>query len=239
MSDALPDDEPEKPPPLRVILADDDPLARRVVRDALQTAGVVVIAEASDGREAVELARHYRPDVVLMDVVMPSMDGIVATRTITEEVPGVRIVMLTISDDEDLWLLGVRSGASGYLKKDALDVDALPRVLRGVKDGEAAISRKMAARLIDHVRRIPDTGLGVRPVKSNLTTREWEVLDELSAGRSTEEIAEAFVLSEETVRSHVKNVIRKLGVRTRAEAVDAAKRLRQGLPPDGEGPREH
>jgi DNA-binding NarL/FixJ family response regulator len=216
--------------PLRVIIADDDPLARRVVRDALQAAGLVVIAEASDGREALELARHYRPDVVLMDVVMPEMDGISATRRLTEDAPEIKVVMLTISDDEDLWLLGLRAGAKGFLKKDALDIESLPRILRAVKCGEAAISRHLTARLIDHVRQSPAPGLGVRPVKSTLTTREWEVLDLLCAGRSTEEIAGEFVLSEETVRSHIKNVMRKLGVRSRGEAVVVAMRMRQGLP---------
>jgi DNA-binding NarL/FixJ family response regulator len=228
----------EAPPageaPLRVIIADDDPLARRVVRDALQEAGLIVIAEASDGREAFGLARHYRPQLVLMDVVMPGMDGITATRQITAELPDTRVVMLTISDDEDLWLLGIRAGASGFLRKDAIDIGSLPRALRGVTLGEAAISRHLAARLMDHVRRIPDGGLGVRPVKSRLTTREWEVLDLLCAGKTTEEIAEDFVLSEETVRSHIKNVMRKLGVRTRGEAIDAARRLRQGLPDEEE-----
>lgn len=211
-----------------MIVADDDPLARRVVRDALQEAGLIVVAEAADGREAVELARHYRPDVVLMDVVMPGMDGITATKQISREVPDVRVVMLTISDDEELWLLGLRSGASGYLKKD-LDIASLPQALEGVKAGEGALSGDLTAKLIEHVRRMPEPGQGVRPVRSQLTSREWEVLDLLCEGRTTEQIATEFVLSEETVRSHVKSLLRKLGVRSRSDAVQMAKDLRRGM----------
>src|SRR3954466_13688780 len=116
--------------PLRVIVADDDPLARRVVRDALESGGIIVIAEASTGREAVELSLYYKPDIVLMDLVMPDGDGIQATRRILAREPSVEVVILTSSDDDDIGIVGLRAGASGFLNKRA-GVAALPRALRG------------------------------------------------------------------------------------------------------------
>src|SRR3954452_19218180 len=121
--------------PLRAIIADDDAFARRMIRDALQRAGIVVVAEAQNGREAVELTLHYRPDVVLMDVVMPELDGIAATRRIIKDAPDQAVVILTGGTDEEMGVLGLRAGASGYLTKD-LDLDALPRAIAGVRDGQ-------------------------------------------------------------------------------------------------------
>jgi NarL family two-component system response regulator LiaR len=218
---------------LRAIVADDDPFARRVIKDSLQKAGIVVIAEARNGRQAVELALYYRPDVVVMDVVMPELDGIVATRRIVKELPDQIVVILTGADDDDdeIGLQALRAGATGYLSKD-LDIDALPRALEGARTGEAVISRRMTKKLIEHVRRAPDGVAGMRPVRSPLTAREWEVIDLLRDGRSTEAIADDLVLSIETVRSHVKNILRKLDVRSREDAVAAADRMRTA-PPDG------
>jgi DNA-binding NarL/FixJ family response regulator len=215
---------------LRVIICDDDPLARRLVRDALQLAGIVVIAEAGNGREAIELTRHYRPEVVLMDVVMPGMDGIEATRVISREVPETRVVMLTRSEDDELGLVGLRAGAVGYLTKD-INVDAIPRALHGANAGEAAISRHLSMKIVERLRMVPETGVGTRPVRSVLTPREWEVLDLLCNGESTDEIADRLVLSVETVRSHIKNLLRKLGVRSRDEAVALAENLRSPSSP--------
>ena len=212
--------------PLRTIVVDDDPLVRRLIKDTLQDAGVIVIAEAATGREGVELALFYRPDVVVMDYMMPELDGIAATRVIYEKAPEVRVVMLTGSDDEALGLRGLRAGAAGFLSKD-IELSSLPRALRRAVDGEAAISRRLAMRLVQHVRSTPAAGSGMRPVRSSLTGREWEVLDLLSGGASTEDIARLLVLSTETVRSHLKNLYRKLEVRTREEAAAAAVRLRE------------
>ena len=211
---------------LRTIVADDDPLVRRLIRDTLQRADVTVIAEASTGREAVELALFYRPDVVVMDYMMPEMDGIEATRRIYEADPSVRVVLLTGAGDEELGLRGLRAGASGYLSKE-VELDALPRALRGALEGEAAISRQLAMSLVQHYRSAPNAGMGLRPVRSKLTDREWEVLDLLSGGASTDDIARLLVLSTETVRSHRKNLYRKLEVRTREDAIEAAAKLRE------------
>ena len=137
----MPPDTDAGPAELRTILADDDPLARRVIRDTLQAAGIIVVAEAANGREAVELAAFYRPDVVLMDYMMPEVDGIEATRRLRELAPEVRVIILTGAGDEDLGLRGLGAGASGYLTKD-VELSALPRALRGARAGEAAISRR-------------------------------------------------------------------------------------------------
>jgi NarL family two-component system response regulator LiaR len=212
--------------PLKTIVADDDPLVRRLIRDTLQMSGVTVIAEASNGREAVELALFYRPDVVVMDYMMPELDGIEATRRIFETDPAIRVVLLTGAADDALGLRGLRAGAAGFLSKD-MELDSLPRALRSTIDGEAAISRRLAMHLVQHFRTTPSAGMGLRPVRSPLTDREWEVLDLLSGGASNEDIARLLVLSSETVRSHMKNLYRKLGVGSRQQAVEAAGRLRE------------
>ena len=167
-----------------------------------------------------------------MDVVMPELDGIIATRRIIKELPDQIVVILTGADDDDeIGLHALRAGATGYLSKD-LDIDALPRALEGARSGEAVISRRMTKRLIEQMRKAPDAIAGMRPVRSPLTPREWEVLDLLRAGRSTDAIADDLVLSIETVRSHVKNILRKLDVRSREDAVAAAERMRTAPPDD-------
>jgi DNA-binding NarL/FixJ family response regulator len=210
---------------VRAIIADDDPFARKMIKESLQRAGVTVIAEAHNGRQAVDLARHYRPDVVLMDVVMPELDGIAATRRIVKEIPGQVVVILTTADDDEIGLLGLRAGDSGFLAKD-VDVDVLPQALKGALGGEAAISRRLSMKLVELLRRAPNGTGGMRPVKSPLTAREWEVIDQLVEHKTTEQIADALVLSSETVRSHVKNILRKLDARSRDEAVRIAQRMR-------------
>jgi NarL family two-component system response regulator LiaR len=215
--------------PLRVLVADDDPIARRAIKRALSQPGIIVIAEAHDGREAVELCMHYRPDVVLMDVVMPVLDGIAATKRIVQELPDQVVVILTSSDEQDFGFIGLRAGAAGFLSKD-IDIDALPQAICGAQSGEAVISRRLGMKLIEHLRRAPEGATGMRPVKSPLTPREWEIIDLLVESMTTDEIAETLVLSTETVRSHVKNILRKLDVRSREEAVEAAQAMRSGLP---------
>lgn len=211
---------------LRLIVADADPLARRVIRDSLQNSdGFVVAAEAKDGIEAVELAVHYKPELLLTEVTIPGIDGIEVCRRIVSKAPQVRVVIFTVTEDREVQIRALRAGAAGFLCKDA-SIDAVTRALRGVAQGEAAISRSLTMRLIELMRQTSENGLGVRPVKSVLTSREWEVLDLMCAGRSTREIADALFLSEDTVYSHNKSILRKLGVHSRAEAVRAAEQLR-------------
>ncbi len=211
--------------PTRVITADDDPFARRVIKSALQAAGMTVIAEAKNGREAVQLSLHYRPDVVVMDVVMPELDGILATRQILKTRPDQLIVVLTGDDEHEFGLPALQAGAVGFLSKEA-DINALPRALEGVLQGEAAISREMTRRLIDRYRGPADGAAGLRPIRSPLTPREWEVIELLRPDRSPEYVADTLVLSTETVRTHIKNIMRKLHVHSRADAITAAERLR-------------
>jgi DNA-binding NarL/FixJ family response regulator len=210
---------------VRVLVADDDAFARRMIRDALERADLAVVAEAQNGHDAVRLCLRYRPDVVVMDVVMPEIDGIAATRRIVKELPRQRVVMLTSTDEQEMGFLGLRAGAVGFLSKE-IDIDSLPRALRAAVAGEAVLSRQMGMRLVEHLQSTPDGTSGLRPVKSPLTAREWEVIDLLAECMTTEQIAEALVLAPETVRSHVKNILRKLNARSRGEAVKAAQRLR-------------
>jgi DNA-binding NarL/FixJ family response regulator len=214
-------------PRLRVIVADDDPLVRRVVKETLQRDGLTVIAEASTGVEAIQLALHYRPQVLLMDVVMPEMDGITAVRRLARDAPDLVVVMLTNADESELAMVALRAGAVGVLRKD-IDLASLPQAIRGANDGEAVISRRFGRRLLESLREAPEPAAGMRPVKGPLTSREWEVVGLLEAGHSTDEIAEALVLARETVRSHVKNILRKLDVRSREQAVARAQEMRRG-----------
>ena len=141
------------------------------------------------------------------------------------------IVILTSSDDQEMGMLGLRAGAVGFLSKQ-FEIEMLPQALRGALDGEAVISRRLGRRLIEHVRRQPEGAVGLRPVKSPLTPREWEVIDLLVTGKTTDQIADTLVLSAETVRSHVKNILRKLNARSREEAVATAQRMRGASPPE-------
>jgi DNA-binding NarL/FixJ family response regulator len=219
------DDISEGADVIRTVLGDADPLARRMLRDTLARSGMTVVAEATTGREALELATFYRPDLVVMDEQMPVLDGIEAARQIHDRWPDMCVILLSTAPDERRGLRALRAGASGYLTKE-LEPAVLPRALRGALEGEAAISRRLAMALVDLIRRAPRGGAGLRPVRSALTDREWEVLDLLAEGAGTEDIARDLVLSTETVRSHLKNLYRKLEVRSREEAVEAARRLR-------------
>ena len=209
---------------LRVLIADADPLARRAMRDALQAAAeIVVVADVPHSREAVELIRHFRPDVALADMELPPAGGAALAREIVRHAPGTRVVMLATRYDEEAALDALRAGATGYLSKEA-DPEALRDVARRIAEGEAVIPPTLARRAIECLSGLPDTGW--RPVRSRLTSREWEIIDLIGAGASTERIADELVLSPATVYSHVKSLLRKLSVHSRQDAVAAAERLR-------------
>jgi two-component system, NarL family, response regulator LiaR len=222
----------EGPPPddapVSVLIADPDPLARRALVEGLQGAGgFSIVAEAADGAQAVGLAREHRPDIALLEVAPPQLDALDATRRIAAEAPQVRVVIFSRTYEEGLMPGALRAGAVGYLSK-AIGLASLAAALHGVMRGEAAVSRLATMRLIEWLRQARADNVGLRPVRSALTEREWEVLDLMSAGARPSEIAEQLVVSEETVASHAKNLRRKLGVRSRAQLVAAAERLREG-----------
>jgi DNA-binding NarL/FixJ family response regulator len=201
---------------IRVLIVDDQPLARAGFRAVLEATGTIeVVAEAESGDQAVQLARRDAPDVVLMDVRMPGMDGIEATR----RMPNQKVLILTTFGLDDYIIEALRAGASGFLLKDA-PVEELVRAVRAVAAGDAQLSPAVTKRLLDQVaRRLPaavkrDTGS-----LAELTEREREVLRLLAAGMSNAEIADALVVSEPTVKTHVSSVLQKLGVRDRVQAV--------------------
>lgn len=211
-----------------MIIADADPLARRAVRDCLQNdAGLIVAAEATDGVEAVELGLHYRPELMLIEYALPRLDGVEVTSRIKDAAPEINVVLFAVERDGDIQMRALRAGASGFISKNT-EIDIVGQILRAVARGEAAISRKLTMSVIEHLRLLPEDGRGMRPVKSPLTNREWEVLDLISSGYSTRDIADQLCLTEATVYSHSKRILKKLGVHSRPEAVIVGERLRQG-----------
>jgi NarL family two-component system response regulator LiaR len=209
----------------RAVVADDKEPSRRALSSALRRAEIVVVAEALDGTEAVELARYHQPDLVVIDIGVSGLDAIAATRRITRADPDVIVILLMSAKSENLGVLGLRAGAAGYLKSD-LHPRSLARAIVGALRGEAVIPRSMAMRLVEQMRAETSSGEHMRPVGGPLTARQWQVLDLLCEGRTTEEIAAALTVSSETVRSHVKGIFRRLNVRSREEAVEVAYRLR-------------
>jgi len=211
---------------IRVLLADDHALFRRGVANLLAAEdGFDVVGEAVDGHQALEMARELMPDVVLMDISMPGMDGLEATRRIKAEIPYVRIVILTASDGERSLFEAVKSGAQGYILKK-IEPQALYGTLRGVVRGEAPMSRVMAARLLEEFSRQAQEPAPATPA-AELTTREREVLEHVARGRSNKEIAAALTIAENTVKNHLKNILEKLHLENRVQAATYA--LRQGL----------
>ena len=198
--------------PVRILTADDHHLIRAGVASFLATEpGLEVVAEATNGEEALEKYREVQPDVVLMDLSMPVMDGLQATRAILEEFPQARIVVLTTyAGDEDIHR-ALEAGAMGYLLKDMLAADVL-KVIRSVMTGRRGIPPAVAAKLAEHTPRIA------------LTPRETEVLCLIATGLTNANIAERIGRTEETVKVHVKNILQKLDVRDRTEAVAVAAR---------------
>jgi NarL family two-component system response regulator LiaR len=212
-------------PAPRVVVVDDDENLRGALRAALQDAGLIVIAEADNGRDAIDLAAHFRPDVVIMDIVMANVDGLSATHQIVARAPTVRILLLTGSDDLDLGMVGLRAGAAGHLVK-GVPVSHIVAAVERMVAGEPIVGPDLTWRLIESLRGLPVGGLGVRPVRSKLTPREWEVLDLLCAGMSVDQISDELVLARDTVRTHVKRLLRKLGAHSQAEAITIANGIR-------------
>jgi DNA-binding NarL/FixJ family response regulator len=214
---------------IRVLVADDYPLFRDGVRALLDSVdGIDLVAEAATGEEAVQLALALRPTVVLMDIKMPGMNGIEATRRIAQAAPDVRVVMLTMFEDDDSVFAAMRAGAGGYLLKGARQEETL-RAIRAVANGEVIFSAGVARRVLDFMQRAPVAAPAA--LFPQLTEREFEILGLLAQRVSNAEIAERLVLSHKTVRNHVSNILHKLRVADRAEAILAARAAGLGGPP--------
>lgn len=210
---------------IRVLVADDHPLLRDTVTEVLgMDAGITVAGQASNGREAVDMARTLRPDVVLMDVNMPGWGGLEAALRLQQEAPAIRVLMFTVSErDEDLFT-AIKFGARGYLLKSAAPQEVRDAVRR-VAAGEAVFSPAMAVKLLDEFKRL-DSGRTVQPMmETPLSPREREVLGLLSIGSSNREIADRLFISENTVRTHLKNILEKLHLKNRGHAAAYAVRL--------------
>ena len=210
---------------VRVLLVDDHAVVRQGLCMFLALDdGIAVVGEASDGREAVERARALRPDVVLMDMLMPVMDGIAATREIRASLPETQVLALTSVLEDDSVIGAVQAGAVGYLLKDT-QADALCVAIRAAADGKVQLAPEAAARLVREVR-IPAQGTA-RPA---LTAREQDVLVLVARGRSNREIARELVIAEKTVKTHVSAILTKLDLRSRTQAALYA--VQQGLVPE-------
>jgi DNA-binding NarL/FixJ family response regulator len=211
---------------ISVLIADDQTLFREGVARLLDgRQGIKVVASAENGERAVELARQLRPDVVLMDIAMPKVDGIAATRAIKAVLPGTRIVILTIHDSDQYLLLGLQAGANGYILKDATH-EELVRAIQAVHAGDSLLGQAVAQRLIGVFRRLGASG-PEQPPNDGLTERETEVLKHIAAGRSSKQIAMQLDVSDKTIRNHVSNIYQKLHIHDRAQVVLYA--VRTGL----------
>jgi DNA-binding NarL/FixJ family response regulator len=209
---------------IRLLLADDQPLIRTGFRMILEeTDDIDIVGEARDGTEAVRLATELKPDVILMDVRMPGVDGIEATRQIVARNGAARVLILTTFDLDEYAFSALRAGASGFVLKD-VPLDELARAIRSVASGDAVVSPRITRRLLDvYATQLPDlsgeTSGRAHPALGQLTPREQEVLLEVATGLSNTEIAGKLVVTEATVKTHVGSILAKLGLRSRVQAV--------------------
>jgi DNA-binding NarL/FixJ family response regulator len=204
---------------MRVLLVEDHPITRDALTALLRRHDFTVVGAAADGAEAVELARRLRPQLVLLDLSMPGIGGLEALPRIRDAAPECEVVILTASGTEENLLSAIRGGAAGYLLKSE-PPDRIVGFLRGVAKGEAALSGAIARRLLEEVRNGGTRGVPDEIARS-LSAREVEVLLLLDEHLGTEEVAARLHISEHTVRSHVKSLLRKLGVSSRREALEA------------------
>jgi DNA-binding NarL/FixJ family response regulator len=210
----------------RILVVDDHPLTRDALAALLEQHGFRVVGQAADGEEAVERARELHPDLVLLDLSMPGVDGLSALPRLRAAAPGCEVVVLTASGTEQNLLGAIRGGAAGYLLKSE-PPERIVDFLRGVARGEAALSGAVARRLVEQLRDGGGLTSGVPDaIAATLSAREVEVLLLLDEHLGTDEIAQRLYISEHTVRSHVKSLLRKLGASSRREALEALAQAR-------------
>jgi two-component system response regulator DegU len=212
--------EDEREVPLSLLLADDHTMVRQSMRQSMEAEGFRIVGEAGDGEEAVRLVEALEPDVVLMDVSMPVLDGVEATRLLKQRRPATQVVMLTMHADTDVIRRALKAGAVGYLTKDC-SIDDVARAVRLAASGETALSLELAAALLREGSKSIDGGAPV------LSTREAEVLQLIAEGSSPPEVAAALFISVKTVKNHLSNIYEKLDARDRTQAV--LKGLRIGI----------
>ena len=210
--------------PIRVVLADDHAVVRKGIREFLEASGhISVVAEAADGEQAVDLVTRHAPDVAVLDVQMPRLTGIEATRRIKAEMPGVRVLILTAYDDDPYIFALLQAGASGYVLKTA-GSDELVNSVRAVFRGESALDPAVAQKVVQQL--TSGRPLGAQSVLEPLTEREIEVLELAAKGLTNKAIGQALAISDRTVQGHLANIYGKLGAGSRTEAVTEA--LKQG-----------
>ena len=209
----------------RILLADDHTMLRQSLRRSITEQGLDVVGEAADGEEAVRLAEALRPDVVLMDVSMPILDGVEATRIIRERAPEIQVVILTMHADRDVLDRAIRAGAAGYLVKDCT-IEEVVRTVRQAAAGETALTPELAgAMLAEATRPEPHQASSAHPPEAIITKREEEVLQRIAEGLSTTEVAATLYISVKTVKNHLASVYQKLDSRDRTQAVVRAVKM--------------
>ena len=215
---------------MRVLLADDHALFRAGIASLLRAWGMDVVGQAADGDEAIELTRRLKPELVLMDVGMSPCNGLEATRVIKTELPDVKVIIVTVSEDEQDLFEAIKSGAEGYLLK-GMSEEELGSTLARISAGEPALSPGLATKILDEFARMAREGAG-KPAgpEDELTDREREVLRLVAEGATNREIASSLYVSENTVSFHMKNILGKLHLKNRAQA--AAFAIRAGLADD-------
>lgn len=211
------------PPSIRVVLADDHALFRQMLYHALlDEEGIEVVGEAANGREAINQVRSLKPDILLLDLDMPEVSGVDVAHTVVKECPATKVVVLTAYDQDEFVFQIVKAGATGYLLKDTTIADVI-KAIRAAAAGEALIQPRIAQKILREFARMHETGSPQTPRKTTLpasiTDREAEVLGQVAKGRNNREIAAALVISEPTVKTHVANLLHKLGLRDRVELV--------------------
>jgi two-component system NarL family response regulator len=212
---------------ISILIVDDHTLFRTGVRKMLEAeADMQVVGEAATGREALEQARKLMPDVILMDIKMPGMDGIEATRHFAREMPHVGIIFCTMFEDDELVFAGLKAGGQGYILKDA-DPDTMLRAIRAVAHGECLLSPSVATKVMRQFAALPGDEPGTMALCDDLTEREIEVLTLVGQGLSNKEIAGQLVISEKTVKNHIGNIFSKLHICDRTQAALYA--IRKGL----------